>query len=309
MNYTLQQLRYLVAVAEHGNVSAAARSLYVSQPGVSAAISHLESIFGIQCFVRHHAKGVTLTPAGKSFVEAAREVLALAADLQQRAEDLKEAVRGHIALGCCYELNYFFLPQVLEMIGINEPEMSLHIRVGDADTLRRWLREGTIELALMYDINHDPGAYVTHQLAAFEAHAVLPLDHPLAGRNSVTPRELVNEPLILLDCADRADYIFSLFKGLEERPNIKHRVNGIQAMRVLIASGRGYTILNVSPALDSVEQHLPLKWVPIKGGSGPLPIALISARSGNSSGRGAALVNAFNAAGKRVLPGETRMAS
>ena len=68
MEYTLQQLRYLVAVADHGSVSAAARSLYVSQPGLSSAILHLEDVFGIQCFIRHPAKGVSLTPAGQLFV-------------------------------------------------------------------------------------------------------------------------------------------------------------------------------------------------------------------------------------------------
>ncbi len=82
MDYTLQQLRYLVAVADHGSVSAAARSLYVSQPGLSSAILHLEEVFGIQCFIRHRAKGVSLTPAGHLFVKEARDVLFRASNLR-----------------------------------------------------------------------------------------------------------------------------------------------------------------------------------------------------------------------------------
>ena len=69
MNYTLQQLKYLIAVAD-----AAALLLYVLQLVVSAAISHLEEEFGIKCFVRHHAKGVTLTAArNEAFVNSTVE--------------------------------------------------------------------------------------------------------------------------------------------------------------------------------------------------------------------------------------------
>jgi DNA-binding transcriptional LysR family regulator len=100
MDYTLQQLRYLVAVADHGSVSAAARSLYVSQPGLSAAVLHLESVFGIQCFIRHHAKGVSLTPAGESIVKEARGVLSHASSLLLRAKELNQTFIGKLDVGC-----------------------------------------------------------------------------------------------------------------------------------------------------------------------------------------------------------------
>jgi DNA-binding transcriptional LysR family regulator len=57
MQYTLRQLAYLVAVADHGSVTAAANALYTSQPGISSAIAQLEEQFGLQFFIRHHAKG------------------------------------------------------------------------------------------------------------------------------------------------------------------------------------------------------------------------------------------------------------
>ena len=64
MNISLRLLRYVTAAADCGNVTEAARRLQVSQPSVSAAIAELEHMLGIAIFVRHHAKGVTLTPAG-----------------------------------------------------------------------------------------------------------------------------------------------------------------------------------------------------------------------------------------------------
>ena len=57
MNYTLKHLRYFTAAAEAGSVTGASELCHVSQPSVSAAIAHLEDVFGVQLFIRHHAQG------------------------------------------------------------------------------------------------------------------------------------------------------------------------------------------------------------------------------------------------------------
>ena len=63
MNMSLRQLRYVVAAADCGHVTAAAKRLNVSQPSVSSAIAEVEAEIGVPLFIRHHARGVTLTPA------------------------------------------------------------------------------------------------------------------------------------------------------------------------------------------------------------------------------------------------------
>ena len=113
MQYTLRQLAYLVAVADHGSVTAAANALYTSQPGISSAIAQLEAQFGLQFFIRHHAKGVSLTPAGQSFVAAARNLLAQAEDLSQHASALSQSVQGHLAPSLYRQTLQTVLPYVL----------------------------------------------------------------------------------------------------------------------------------------------------------------------------------------------------
>lgn len=71
---TLQQLRYLLAVANHGSINAAAKELYVSQPSISAAISSLEKEFGFEIFERTN-KGILLTPKGKQLLKRAKHLL------------------------------------------------------------------------------------------------------------------------------------------------------------------------------------------------------------------------------------------
>jgi DNA-binding transcriptional LysR family regulator len=306
MDYTLQQLRYLVAVADHGSVSAAARSLYVSQPGVSAAVSYLENVFGVQCFVRHHAKGVTLTPAGHSFVAAAKSVLAQAQELHHHADALNHTIRGRISLGCFSTLGPFFLPRILQMLRSTYPELSVQIHDGDTESLLRWLRDGTIEVGLMYDMNCNPATFSKHHLTSLRPYALLPGSHPLAHQSSVSPLELVNEPLVLLNYTHNADYLLSVFDGIATPANIKYRVNNFELVRGLVAAGKGYAILNLRPAADQTYDGGLVKCIPIKCDTPAASIVLASMQTTKPSGRTAALVNACSKVMKNFDPDQCR---
>ncbi|WP_446717152.1 LysR family transcriptional regulator [Bifidobacterium angulatum] len=71
---TLQQLRYLIAVAEKGSITEAAKSLFISQPSLSNAIREVEQSIGFRIFNRHRT-GVTLTAKGVEFLGHARQVV------------------------------------------------------------------------------------------------------------------------------------------------------------------------------------------------------------------------------------------
>ena len=64
MQFTLKQLTYFVAAGEAGSILRAAENIHVSQPSISNAIAHLEDVFQVQLFIRHHAQGMSLTTAG-----------------------------------------------------------------------------------------------------------------------------------------------------------------------------------------------------------------------------------------------------
>src|ERR1700687_1182781 len=179
MDYTLQQLRYLVAVADHGSVSAAARSLYVSQPGLSSAILHLEGVFGIQCFIRHHAKGVSLTPAGHLFVKEARDVLFRASNLQQRAKELNQTIAGRLDIGCYSTISPLLIPRILEKLHESYPDIEVHLQDGDSENLQERLKGGILEIALLYDFNIDP-TFDKLSLLSLPPYVLLPKSHRLA---------------------------------------------------------------------------------------------------------------------------------
>ena len=81
MRFSFRQLEYFVAAGETGSVTRAAQGSHSSQPTVSAAIAKLEASLGVQLFVRHHAQGLSVTPAGREFAREAGSVLRHAAEL------------------------------------------------------------------------------------------------------------------------------------------------------------------------------------------------------------------------------------
>jgi DNA-binding transcriptional LysR family regulator len=94
----LRQLRYLVAIAEEGNLGRAAASLYVSQPALSYALRSLESELGVRLFDRH-AGGVTATPAGRDVVSEARRALWQADQVTAAAERHRRGAAGVLRVG------------------------------------------------------------------------------------------------------------------------------------------------------------------------------------------------------------------
>ncbi len=284
MDYTLQQLRYLVAVADHGSVSAAARSLYVSQPGLSSAILHLEGVFGIQCFIRHHARGVSLTPAGHLFVKEARDVLFRASNLQQRAKELNETISGRLDVGCYSTIGPLLLPRILAKLQESYPAIEVQLQDGDAENLQARVKDGGVELALLYDFNLDP-KFEKLALLSLPPYVLLPKSHRLASQTSINLDDLVSEPLITFDRPEHWDYLLLLFSGVGREPTIGRRVNNFELIRGLVAAGKGYSILNTRPALDQAYDGSPITCVPIRGLAPPAPIVLASLGSKSHTSR------------------------
>jgi len=309
MDYTLQQLRYLVAVADHGSVSAAARSLYVSQPGLSSAILHLEEVFGIQCFIRHRAKGVSLTPAGHLFVKEARDVLLRASNLRQRAKEFNETISGRLDIGCCSTISPLLLPRILAELHETYPAIEVHLQDSDSDSLQARVRAGGVELAILYDFNLDP-KFEKLSLLSLPPYVLFPQSHRLASESSINLGDLVVESLITFDQPDHWAYLRSLFPLHGREPVIGRKVNNFELIRGLVAAGKGYSILNTRSALDQTYDGSPVRCVPISGIVPPAPIVLASSGGNSHTSRAIAFIetcrsilDAFDVQEGKWLPG------
>lgn len=297
MDYTLQQLRYLIAVADKGSVSGAARSLYVSQPGLSAAILHLEDVFGIQLFIRHHAKGVSLTPAGHLFVNEARDVVSRAFGLRQRAKELNQAISGALDIGCHFSIGPLLLPRILTRLHESYPGIDAHIVEGDGINLQSQLKKGTIEVALLHDYYLEPQLDTT-PLVTLPAFVLISKGHHLARQASIALQELIGEPLLLFSRPEHGQYVESLFQ-FESRPTFGHQVASMDLLFGLVAAGKGYSILHIKPAYERAIDGGPVVCVPLREGAPPVTLAVVCAPGRAKTNR----VNAFTEICRSTLSG------
>jgi DNA-binding transcriptional LysR family regulator len=241
MNISLRLLRYVTAAADCANVTEAARRLQVSQPSVSAAIAELEQMLGITIFVRHHAKGVTLTPAGQRLIAEARLLLKHAEEFSKTAEALGDTDRGEITVGCFPTLAALFMPSIMLEFAERHPLITLRLEEGDQEQLLRDLGQGRIEMAFSYSYGAPPG-YDAKPLLSLPPVVSLPADHRLARAQDVSLTELEGEPLIWFDSPFIRDYYTSLFEALGLQPNIRLRVRSFELIRGLVARGHGYAV-------------------------------------------------------------------
>jgi len=187
----LRQLEYFLAVAENLSFTRAAKRLHVVQSGVSATIKALERELGAELFVRGPA-GVALTPAGRELAPHARTTIDAARAAKDAVAATRGAIRGTVTLGTLTSINVIDLPALLADLYARHPGVLVQLRsarAGSAGLLRQ-LRDGDLDVALVVLPDGPPADLHTRLVAAFQLLLVVPVSHPLAGRESVPMGEL-----------------------------------------------------------------------------------------------------------------------
>lgn len=241
--FSLRQLRYFAAAAEALSFTAAARRLHVSQPSISAALAELESSFGVRLFIRHHASGLSLTPAGRDMLERVRSLLKSSDDLHSAARELAGGTSGAIALGCMASLAPLVLPALVSGFVAEHVDVTFRTREAHQEDLLREIRDGSLDLVITYDLELTEGIAFT-PLLTLPPYAILPKSHHLAGQRAVSLADLRTEPYVMLDLPHSREYFAALFDVVGSRPLPTFQSAQPEVVRGLVARGLGYSILN-----------------------------------------------------------------
>ncbi|MCP5074835.1 MAG: LysR family transcriptional regulator [Rhodobacteraceae bacterium] len=262
LRYSLRQLEYFVATAEHSSVADAARHLNVSQPSISKAISKIEEQFSVQLFIRHHARGVSLTQAGERLLLDARGLLSYADDLQKNVRESSSIVGGTLNVACFVAIAPVFMPAILADFSQIYPGVDVRLFEGDQDEMFEGLANGKFDLAICYDSVLPPGI-ITKRLATFEPYVLLPANHPQAGQDCVSLASLVNEHFILLDVPPSRDYFLNMFRqnGLDVR--VAFSSPSLEMVRGLVGRNWGYSLLVTRPYFDHTYDGQSVVGLPI----------------------------------------------
>jgi LysR family hydrogen peroxide-inducible transcriptional activator len=239
---TLNELRYIVAVAQARSFGRAAAKCFVSQPALSVAIQKLEEELGAPLFERGKNE-VTPTPVGARVVEQAQKVLEEAARIRELAHAGRDQLVGTLKLGVIYTVAPYLLPDLIPALHERAPQMPLEIEENLTENLEVALKSGRIDAAIIA-LPFNPPGVVTEFLYEEPFQVVVPLGHKWTKRKSVAPDELQQEHTILLNVGHCfRDQVLDACPELNRGDAQVTRTNSLETARNMVASGLGVTVL------------------------------------------------------------------
>ena len=242
---TLQDLRYVVTLAETRNFARAAKACYVSQPTLSTQIKKLEDELGLALFERTN-KRVMPTPAGFELIVQARVVLEEAEKLQQMAQQALDPMAGPLRLGVIPTLGPYLLPHLVPQLRADYPRLSLYLREDLTANLIERLRSGALDAILLALPIQTDGLELI-ELFREPFVMALPKDSPLAGKSEVMETDLMGVQLLLLEDGHcLRDQALAVCGLPQPRGTEDFRGSSLETLRQMVAAGVGCTLL---PAL------------------------------------------------------------
>jgi len=241
--FTLRQLQYFVAVAEHGSVSHAAHALSISQSAVTEAVKDLEVDLGVRLFDRH-SRGLAITHNGHQFLRHARTILAEVSGARRAFETGRDALGGQLHLGVTSLMAGYVMSDLLSKYRRANPGVQVTAIEDSGEYLEHLLIGGELDVAVMVTSNlRDRTALQTEILDVSPFRLWLPLGHRLAAQESISLAEVTAEPLIMLNIDEMEDEATRLLSALGTRPRVAFRTRSVEAVRSLVATGAGVAIL------------------------------------------------------------------
>ena len=193
----LQQLRYICEVERHNlNVSATAQSLFTSQPGISKQIRLLEDELGVEIFARSGKHLTHVTPAGKSILESAHEVLLKVDGIKRKAQEYTDETIGSLSIATTHTQARYALPKVINGFIGRYPDVALHMQQGTPKQISTLASEGEVDFAIATEAIEQFSDLLMMPCYHWNRCVVVPKDHPLAQVERLTLEELARHPIV-----------------------------------------------------------------------------------------------------------------
>ncbi len=248
-NISLQQLRYIIEVAECGSINAASQQLYVSQPTLSATIKDIEQELGISIFNRTN-RGITLTRDGIEFIGYARQILEQVDLFEARYAHMQTSTTGRLSIS---SQHYAFCVKAFVDLAeeYDEKEYNFSLRETRTADIIEDVKDYRSELGVLYLSNFNSkvltktlsdAALTFTPLFLAHPHVFVGKHHPLATRGSLIPADLQDYPRYSFEQGINNSFFFSEepLSHLPHRQNITYSDRG--TLVNLLTNHNGYTI-------------------------------------------------------------------
>jgi DNA-binding transcriptional LysR family regulator len=261
--FTFDQLAGFIAVAEELHFGRAAERLNMTQPPLSRQIQKLEKIVGAELLERDNRK-VELTSAGRTFLDEARRLMALAERAPVTARRIASGKSGVLRIGFTAASGFSILGPLLgELSGII-PDVDIELQELVTGEQLAGLLTGELDLGLARP-PFDKDTFDSHLLYRESIMLAVPEGHPLTGLGrNITADDFSEEPLIM-HSPTQARYFYDLVVRMLpiRHANVVHTVSQILTMVSLVAANRGLAFVPHSATMLGIRG---VEFLPLEGG-------------------------------------------
>ncbi|QKW31361.1 LysR family transcriptional regulator [Streptomyces seoulensis] len=263
----LQQMRYVVAVAETRNFTRAAERCSVVQSSLSHRIAGLERELGVRLFART-SRRVELTGAGAAFLAGARECLAAADRAAADAAAAAGVVRGRLAVGVIVTTAAVDVPELLRRYRARYPDVRVVLRSDRSDRLVAAIRDGDLDIAFLGLPEDEPPSGVRTLVLDRDQHVlVVPAGHRLAGAGPLALRDIAGETFVdFVDGTPARAQSDRAFAAAGLARDVAYEAGIVELMTGLVARGLGVALLPSAFVRPLAEAAPALALVPVVDG-------------------------------------------
>ena len=242
MHVTFRQLQLFLALAEHGSITAAARSCHVTQPTVSMQLKELADAVGLPLY-EQVGKRLFLTEAGNTLTHSARAMVDEWAAFEQRIDAMKGLRRGRLRLAVVSTAKYF-VPRLLGSFCEKYPDVDIALELLNRDAVVARLRDNRDDLYIMSmpptDLALEQHAFLPNPLVVIAA-----LSHPLAARRGLALADLGGKRFILREAGSGTRLAGDAhFRAQGFAPSVRLELGSNEAIKYAVAAGLGLGVVS-----------------------------------------------------------------
>lgn len=241
----LQQLRYLIAIVRsHLNISAAAETLYTSQPGISKQLRLLEEELGVELFSRNGKHLTEVTPVGRQIIAKAENILREVNNIQILAEEYRDDRRGSLSMATTHTQARYALPSVIKVFRERYPAVTLQVHQGSPAQIAELVQSGEVDFAIATEAVELFENLIMMPCYIWERCVLVPVGHPLTAVDRLGLSDVARYPLVT--------YVFGFtgrsqldeaFRSAQLRPDVVFTATDADVIKTYVRLGMGVGIV------------------------------------------------------------------
>ncbi len=241
----LQQLRYLIAIVRSNlNISAAAESLYTSQPGISKQLRLLEEELGVELFSRNGKHLTEVTLVGRHIIAKAENILREVNNIQILSEEYRDDRRGSLSIATTHTQARYALPPVIKVFRERYPAVALQIHQGSPGQIVELVQSGEVDFAIATEALELFEDLVMMPCYVWQRCVLVPCGHPLSEVPCLTLYDVARYPLVT--------YVFGFtgrsqldeaFRSVQLKPNVAFTATDADVIKTYVRLGMGVGII------------------------------------------------------------------